>query len=105
MPPTPRAGLAWATVTDPEAIVDLARACHAGTPDPLAAGLDAGGWLRRLRDLGEGRMGPYLPHLSESLLVEGQPAGFFLAIEGGRTLRTPAGWVHLADMGVLPGIS
>lgn len=97
-----RPGWIWEAVPDPEAAGTLAQACYAGGPEPMAAGLDAEGWLDRLRRLREGHLGAYLPRLSELLRTEGHPAGFFLATARGPADRFPAGWVYLADIGVAP---
>ena len=96
-----RASLAWETVTDPEDLAELAEACYAGGPDPVAADRGAEGWRQRMRQVREGRMGTYLPELSGLLRVEGRPAGFFLGTERGPAARFPSGWAYLADIGVV----
>lgn len=97
-----RPGLSYQSVPDPAVLADTAQACYAGSLDPLAAQLSSGGWLDRLRQLREDRLGPYLPRLSELLRLESRPAGFYLATDRGPALRFPAGWVYLADMGIIP---
>jgi ribosomal protein S18 acetylase RimI-like enzyme len=91
----PDTGAVWMPVNDPEAILDLAFACFHTSEDSVESDWTREEWAAWFRTTGQGGRGTFLPAVSEICILEGRPAGFYLATESN-------GALYLSDLGVLP---